>query len=119
MAYKNDRDDLSGLTVRQLRARRRRLAKGLPDLEGLLRGSLVEQGRRCGKAGCRCSRGELHGPYWYLVVGRGPALSRLVYVPSLLTEQVRSRVALTAAAETTLEEISAINLELLRRRELQ
>jgi len=20
---------------------------------------------RCGKKGCRCSRGELHGPYWY------------------------------------------------------
>lgn len=20
---------------------------------------------RCGKEGCRCSRGELHGPYWY------------------------------------------------------
>jgi hypothetical protein len=118
MAYKNEGNDLSGLTVRQLRARRRRLAKGLPDLEGLLRGSLVEQGRRCGKVGCRCTRGELHGPYVYLAVGRGPAVSRLVYVPSSLTEQVRSRVELTAAAETTLEEISAINLELLRRREL-
>lgn len=20
---------------------------------------------RCGKKGCKCSRGELHGPYWY------------------------------------------------------
>lgn len=20
---------------------------------------------RCGKTGCRCARGELHGPYWY------------------------------------------------------
>jgi hypothetical protein len=119
MTYKNAGGDLSSLSVRQLRARRRRLARGLPDLEGLLRGALVEQGRRCGKDGCRCTSGELHGPYWYLAVRRGPALSRLVYVPSSLTEQVRSRVELTAAAETALEEISAINLELLRRRELQ
>ena len=118
MAYKNQ-DGLSNLTVRQLRARRRRLAKGLPDLEGLLRGSLVEQRRRCGKAGCRCARGELHGPYLYLAVGRGPALSRMVYVPSSLEEKVRSRIELTAAAEAALEEISAINLELLRRRELE
>ena len=118
MAYKNQ-DGLSNLTVRQLRARRRRLAKGLPDLEGLLRGSLVEQGRRCGKAGCRCARGELHGPYLYLAVGRGPALSRMVYVASSLEEKVRSRIELTAAAEAALEEISAINLELLRRRELE
>ena len=119
MAYKDRSGELGGLSVRQLRARRRRLAKGLPDLEGLLRGSLVEQGRRCGKTGCRCTRGELHGPYVYLTVGRGTSLSRLVYVPSSLTERVRSRVELTAAAETALEEISAINLELLRRRELE
>jgi hypothetical protein len=118
MVYKNQ-DGLSNLTVRQLRARRHRLAKGLPDLEGLLRGSLVEQGRRCGKAGCRCARGELHGPYLYLAVGRGPALSRMVYVPSSLEEKVRSRIELTAAAEAALEEISAVNLELLRRRELE
>ena len=118
MAYKNQ-DDLSNLTVRQLRARRRRLVKGLPDFEALLRGSLVDQGRRCGKAGCHCARGELHGPYLYLAVGRGPAVSRLVYVPSSLEERVRSRVELTAAAEKALEEISAVNLELLRRRELE
>ena len=117
MVYKKA-DDLSNLTVRQLRARRRRLVKGLPDFEAVLRGSLVDQGRRCGKAGCRCARGELHGPYLYLAVGRGPALSRLVYVPSSLEERVRSRVELTAAAEKALEEISAVNLELLRRREL-
>jgi len=24
-----------------------------------------QQGRRCGRPGCRCQRGELHGPYWY------------------------------------------------------
>src|ERR1700738_3237305 len=117
MAYKNP--EPTELTVRQLRARRRRLAKGLPDLEALLRGSLGAQGRRCGRPGCRCTRGELHGPYVYLSVGRGPAASRLVYVPSSLAERVRARVELTEAAETALEEISAINLELLRRRELE
>lgn len=23
------------------------------------------QGVRCGKEGCRCTAGDLHGPYWY------------------------------------------------------
>jgi hypothetical protein len=41
--------DLDGLTVRQLRARRRRLASGLSDLEALLRGTVVSQARRCGR----------------------------------------------------------------------
>ena len=111
MTYKNPK--LTELTVRQLRARRRRLAKGLPDLEAVLRGSLVAQGRRCGKAGCRCTRGELHGPYVYLQVG-----GRLVYVPAMLAHAVRSYLEVSGRLRALLEEISAINLELLARREL-
>lgn len=26
---------------------------------------------RCGKQGCRCARGELHGPYWYAYWSEG------------------------------------------------
>lgn len=109
---------LTELTVRQLKTRRRRLARGMPDLEAVLQGSLVAQGRRCGKQGCRCARGELHGPYVYLSLARGRAGARLVYVPAWLAEEVRRRVDVTDAAQAVLGEISAINLELLRRREL-
>ena len=120
MANKKSASDLAQLTVRQLRARRRRLARGLPDLEELLRGSLLSQQRRCGKAGCRCARGELHGPYVYLSLGREAARAgRLVYVPEAMSEAVRRRVGLTEAAEAALAEISAINVELLARRELE
>ncbi len=28
--------------------------------------ALVSYRVRCGKANCRCMRGELHGPYWFL-----------------------------------------------------
>ena len=30
-----------------------------------LPGSLQPEWKRCGKPGCRCARGELHGPYFY------------------------------------------------------
>lgn len=119
MVNKNTELLLAELSVRQLKARRRRLARGLPDLEAVLHGSVVSQGRRCGKEGCRCARGKLHGPYVYLSLGRGRADSRLVYVPSSLAAEVQRRVGLTDAAEAALEEISSINLELLRRRELE
>ena len=32
------------------------------DLEGV---TYYAEGRKCGKAGCRCQEGDLHGPYWY------------------------------------------------------
>jgi hypothetical protein len=109
---------LDRLSVRQLRARRRRLARSLGNLETALRGSLVSQGRRCGKEGCRCGQGELHGPYVYLSVGRIGGASRLLYIPTDLVAVVRRRVERTGRIDGVLEEISAINLELLTRREL-
>jgi len=110
--HKNDLD-LGGLTSRALRARRARLSRGLPDPDGFVAGSLVEQHRKCGKEGCRCTRGELHGPYVYLSVA-----GRLVYVPAGLSEVVRNRLEVSARLQELLEEISAINLELLSRKEL-
>jgi hypothetical protein len=109
--------DLSTLSVRQLRARRRRLATALADPQASLEGSLVSQMRRCGKEGCRCAQGELHGPYVYLSISRG-ADRRLLYVPAELAEVVQRHVGLTQQIESTLAAISAINLELLARRQL-
>lgn len=112
-------EELDQLSSRQLRARRRRALAKLPDFEGYLAGSLVEQHRRCGKEGCRCARGELHGPYVYLSVGKAAGGRGLVYVPEALARLVRRRVMTGAQAQRLLAEISAINLELLARRELE
>jgi hypothetical protein len=109
--------DLSNLSVRRLRVRRAQLARQLPDVELTLQGSLQTQGRRCGKPGCRCAAGELHGPYVYLAV-RSSGQTRLLYIPAELAEEVARRVAMTAHLESVLAEISAINLELLARGEL-
>ena len=75
------------LATAGLRSRRAALVTALPQAGGLLPGALVEQHRSCGKEGCRCTRGELHGPYVYLQVA-----GRLVYVPAGLAEAVRAQV---------------------------
>jgi hypothetical protein len=114
-AYKND---LARMSVRQLRARRRSLAARLGDVEHVLAGSLAEQSRRCGRPGCRCADGEPHGPYAYFTPrpgGRG----RARYVPAALEDAVRRYLRRGAEVETALAEISAINAELLARRELE
>jgi hypothetical protein len=109
--------DLTTLSVRRLRARRAQLARQLPDVELTLYGSLQTQGRRCGKPGCRCAAGELHGPYVYLAVRTGRR-TRLLYIAAELAEEVARRVEVTSRIEEVLAEISAINLELLARGEL-
>jgi uncharacterized protein DUF6788 len=107
------RNDLAAAPTAELCSRRDRLVAALPQAGAFLAGSLTEQRRRCGKEGCRCARGELHGPYAYLSVA-----GRMVYVPAVLAGAVRSRLEVTRRVQDTLEEISAINLELLARREL-
>src|SRR3954466_13332907 len=111
------KSDLSRVSTPTLVDRRRRLVARLGDAELLLAGSLVEQTRRGGKAGCRCAEGEPHGPYAYFApktAGRG----RLRYVPAALIEVVRRCVQTGTEVEAVVAEISAINAELLARREL-
>ena len=106
------------MTVRQLLARRRRLVAGLSEPERTLRGVVLQEARRCSSEGCRCRRGELHGPYTYLAVyvdGR----SRTVYVPATVQAACEASVEVTQCNEALLAEISQINLELLRRRALE
>jgi hypothetical protein len=108
---------LAGLSTRALRARRRRLVSQVPELGGYLDASVQEQSRRCGKTGCRCAGGDLHGPYLYLSVLRALGGRRLIYVPGPLAETVTTQVSLGQRVQAVLGEISAINLELLTRRE--
>jgi len=110
--------DLRKFSVAQLRARRRQLSRALGNAETTLLGSLVTQGRRCGREGCRCAEGELHGPYIYITLRKPRGRGGLLYVPAELAELVRERIALTARMQASLKEISEINLELLTRRQL-
>jgi hypothetical protein len=109
---------LSELSVRRLLARRRRLVAGLSEPERTLRGVLLREGRRCSSEGCRCRRGELHGPYSYLAV-YADGRSRTIYVPAAVQAACEASVELTQRNDALLAEISQINLELLRRRALE
>jgi len=105
------------MSARQLRARRRALAARLGDVQQVLAGSLTEQSRRCGRPGCRCAEGEPHGPYAYFSP-RQAGRAGLRYVPASLAGVVRRYLQRGAEAEAVLAEISAVNAELLARREL-
>lgn len=39
----------------------------------------VNEGIRCGKEGCKCASGELHGPYWYAIETMGNGRTKRRY----------------------------------------
>lgn len=100
-----------------LRKRRRRLLRQLPPLERLLRGSLVERYKRCGRPGCHCADGPGHGPKFYLSISATGERPRMDYVPNAAQAQTRQYLANFHKVREVLNEICAINAELLRRRE--
>lgn len=103
---------LSRLALRQ---RKQGLAKLLPPVTEILRGSLVERYVTCGNPACKCARGERHGPMWYLTVtlGRGRTTGGIIAAEHL--ERVRAWIENYHRLKDHLEKISEINRELLRR----
>src|SRR6201993_3728501 len=73
--------DQSGKSSSALRKRRRVLLRQLPPLDAILRGSLIERYKRCGKPGCKCAEGPGHGPKYYLSVSYPGLRPQMNYVP--------------------------------------
>ena len=100
-----------------LRRRRRRLVTNLPPIERVLRGTLVETYKRCGRPNCHCVDGPGHGPKHYLSISQPGGRPRRDYVPNGVHVQVAALIDNFRKMREMINEICAINAELLRRRE--
>jgi hypothetical protein len=105
------------MSAAELRRRRRKLIREMPALDRILRGSLIERFKRCGRPSCHCAEGRGHGPKLYLSVSVSGERPQMDYVPNARGEEVRAMVDNFNRAREILNEICAINTELLRRRE--
>src|SRR5207253_9113122 len=97
---------------------RQALVRQLHRLEPfILQGSLIERFKRCGKPGCKCAQGPGHGPKYYLSISQPGARPVMDYVPQDVHETVTQYLENFRLAREILDQICAINRELLRRRE--
>ena len=103
--------------AQRLALRRHKLLQQLSGLGPVLRASLIQRFTQCGRAGCKCMRGEKHGPAYYLTVSYAKGRTRQVYLPKDLQHLAERWVRNYHQALSVLEEISSINLELIRLRE--
>lgn len=77
--------------IQRWQAERRRLEGEVLRLSRgvLVRGSLVPMFKACKKGGCKCTRGELHGPFWYLSWSEG-GRTRMHFVKAAGHARVRA-----------------------------
>lgn len=103
------------MTRKQLEQRRAQLVRQAPELGHLLRGTLFERARRCGRPSCHCAQGEGHRTS-YVGVTLAPGKAEQVTVPAELLPLASEWTDNYKRLWTLIEEVSAINRELLRRR---
>src|SRR5205807_10436625 len=81
--------NIQDLSPASLRKRRHQLARRLPPIEQILRGSLIETYKRCGRPSCHCVDGTGHGPKRYLsTISRTGERPRVGYVTNAALSEV-------------------------------
>jgi hypothetical protein len=106
---------IATLALRQRKAALLRQAALPPDL---LRASFVERFTTCGKPNCICAAGQKHGPFYYLTANLGVGHIRKSLLKTPAQQQaVQHGVRAYQSHWDRIEELSQLNLELLRRGE--
>ncbi|MQA91892.1 MAG: hypothetical protein GEU90_17010, partial [Gemmatimonas sp.] len=106
---------MTAMDAHELDRERRRLVRDLPSLHEVLRASLFERSRRCGKANCHCSEAGDPGHRVVCVSLSGPqGKPSQVSVPQRLVPVAEAWIENSRRWLEAIERISAINHELLR-----
>ena len=74
--------------MKRVEGERATLLREIQGCSEMLQGSLVVLYRKCGKKGCRCERGEKHGPAYYLSYKEG-GVTQMIYIPASRLEEVK------------------------------
>ena len=101
----------------KMSARERQFRSKLAQLvgqRGLIRGSLLLRRRVCGKANCRCLKGQKHQSLYLAISQAGR--TRQLFVPKAYEPAVRQWVADYHRAQGLMEDISRLYWEKVQQR---
>ena len=85
--------------------------KGMPDIQDIIRGSVVIMKRHCGKAGCRCQKGFKHESLY--ISQRHAGKTRMIYVPKSSEKTVRRLISNYRKIKVIMDKISNMNIRRL------
>ncbi len=106
------------ISTNALRKKRQELINELGAFDGkILRGSIIETYKKCGKPGCKCETGIGHGPKHSMTINFPKRKPEHDYIPLEYVTQVTEYVSNYHQFKEVIEQICAINREILKRRE--
>jgi len=78
----------------------------------MLYGSVIKKYKACGKGGCKCTRGDLHGPFYYLTY-KAEGKTRMIFIKRNLWEKAAKLNENYRQWRKARAEISKINKKIL------
>lgn len=102
----------SSNALARFRRRRHTASQRLAMRGRMIKASLVVNRRRCGKPGCRCAQGALHESLAFTYKQDGKSV--LVHIPHHLETEARQAQNDYRKLKTLVEELSMINIKLLK-----
>lgn len=95
---------------------RENVIRKLPDMQQLIRGTLVRYSLTCGNSNCRCHRNKRfrHGPYWYVTVSYAGGKQKRYLLAADRLEEVRRGIAVYKKLWQSICRISELNLAALQ-----
>ena len=105
-------------TIQQLKRRKRTLERRMGSLAPLMRGAVVELATTCGHATCRCAQGgPKHKKLYFSVSAKGK--TKLIYLGKERAALAKRYADNYKALAQLIDEMTLINMELLRQNELE
>lgn len=109
---------MAELSTNSLRRKRQKLIDELNAFDGkILRGSLIEVYKKCGKPGCKCEKGVGHGPKHIMTINFPKRKPEHDYIALEYVTQVKEYVSNYHQFKDIIEQICVINREILKRHE--
>jgi hypothetical protein len=97
-----------------LRARARTLRSKMRKIDSMMQGSVIFRQMKCGKAGCRCTRGEPHR--FLCVTYKEGGKTKTVYVDKSLQGEALILARNYKRYKHLLKELTRVHLEILKSR---
>ena len=98
--------------VKDLEKKREQTGRRMPRSFKIIKGSLVELSRECGKVNCRCQRGEKHISLYLSKSQKGK--TKMIYIPKKKEKEVREYVKRHKRLIRVVEELSSLTIEIIK-----
>ena len=105
---------MSHKTLTDMLKKQKEIVRGMPRGHRIIKGSLVELKRTCGKPNCRCRKEEKHVSLYLSQSKKGK--TKMTYIPRKSEKQIKEYVKRYKKYIKILDDLSELNIKIIKQK---